>query len=122
VIQYLSSITVDWSGGTRIGDSIKDFNYSWARRVRCQGSIVMIISDGWDRGNLDLLEKEIRRLSRTSHRLIWLNPLAGSTDYQPVVKGIQTIMPHGQSQQSGVPRKDLSKFAIKPLRTGLTEI
>jgi uncharacterized protein with von Willebrand factor type A (vWA) domain len=94
VIQYLSSITVDWSGGTRIGDSIKDFNYCWARRVRCQGSIVMIISDGWDRGNLDLLEKEIRRLSRTSHRLIWLNPLAGSTDYQPVVQGIQTIMPH----------------------------
>ena len=94
VIENLSSTITDWSGGTRIGESIKDFNYHWARRVKCQGSIVMIISDGWDRGNLELLEKEIKRLSRTAHRLIWLNPLAGSEDYQPIVKGIQTVFPH----------------------------
>ena len=54
----------------------------------------MIISDGWDRGNLKMLDKEIGRLSRTSHRLIWLNPLAGSEEFQPLVKGIQTILPH----------------------------
>ena len=94
VIENLSTTFTDWSGGTRIGESIKDFNYHWARRVKCQGSIVMIISDGWDRGNLVLLEKEIKRLSRTAHRLIWLNPLAGSEDYQPIVKGIQTVIPY----------------------------
>lgn len=94
VIQHLSSIMLDWSGGTKIGESIKDFNYRWARRVKCQDSIVMIISDGWDRGNLNLLKQEISRLSRTSHRLIWLNPLAGSKEYKPAVKGIQAILPH----------------------------
>ncbi len=94
VIDHLSSVIMDWSGGTRIGESVKDFNYYWARRVRCQGSIVMIISDGWDRGKSDLLGREMSRLGRTAHRLIWLNPLAGSENYQPLVKGIQAVTPH----------------------------
>jgi uncharacterized protein with von Willebrand factor type A (vWA) domain len=94
VLGDLSSTIKDWSGGTRIGDSIKEFNYHWSRRVGCQGSIVMVISDGWDRGNYELLDREIGRLSRTAHSLIWLNPLAESRDYQPLVKGIQTILPY----------------------------
>jgi len=94
VIDHLSSVIMDWSGGTRIGESVKDFNYYWARRVRCQGSIVTIISDGWDRGKSDLLGREMSRLGRTAHRLIWLNPLAGSENYQPLVKGIQAVTPH----------------------------
>lgn len=94
VIEHLSSLRLDWSGGTRIGESLKDFNYHWARRVRCPGSIVIIISDGWDRGDYLLLKKEISRLSRTAHRLMWLNPAAGSDNYQPLVKGIQTVLPY----------------------------
>jgi hypothetical protein len=94
VIEDLSSLIMDWSGGTRIGESIKEFNYQWSRRVRCQRSIVMIISDGWDRGNYDLLNREVSRLSRTAHRLMWINPLAGSQDYQPLVKGMQTVLPY----------------------------
>ena len=54
----------------------------------------MIISDGWDRGNYDLLNREVSRLSRTAHRLMWINPLAGSQDYQPLVKGMQTVLPY----------------------------
>ncbi|MCJ7694687.1 MAG: VWA domain-containing protein [Anaerolineaceae bacterium] len=94
VFENLSTLIMDWSGGTRIGESIKDFNYLWSRRVASQGSIVMIISDGWDRGNYGLLDQEVSRLSRTAHRLIWLNPLAGSPEYQPLVQGIQTVLPY----------------------------
>jgi hypothetical protein len=94
VIDHLSSVIMDWSGGTRISESVKDFNYYWARRVRCQGSIVTIISDGWDRGKSDLLGREMSRLGRTAHRLIWLNPLAGSENYQPLVKGINSVAPY----------------------------
>jgi uncharacterized protein with von Willebrand factor type A (vWA) domain len=94
VIEDLSSLTMDWSGGTRIGESLKTFNYHWARRVKCPGSIVIIISDGWDRGNYELLEREISRLSRTAHRIMWLNPIAGSEDYRPLVKGMRTVLPY----------------------------
>jgi uncharacterized protein with von Willebrand factor type A (vWA) domain len=94
ILDDLSSFALDWSGGTRIGESLKDFNFHWARRVRCPGSIVIIISDGWDRGDHVLLEREIGRLSRTAYRLMWLNPLAGSEVYQPLVKGIQTVLPY----------------------------
>lgn len=89
-----SDLVLDWSGGTRIGESLKTFNYVWSRRVVGRGAVALIISDGWDRGDQELLGTEIRRLHRSVHRLIWLNPLAGSPSYQPLVRGIQTILPH----------------------------
>jgi hypothetical protein len=84
----------DWAGGTRIGDAIKSFNYQWARRVLGQGAVVLIISDGWDRGEIEVLGREMERLHRSCHRLIWLNPLLGDADYQPLVRGIQAALPH----------------------------
>lgn len=89
-----SRVVNDWAGGTRIGESIRTFNYRWARRVLNQGAIVLIISDGWDRGDVEVLEKEMDRLHRSCHRLIWLNPLLGDVDYQPLVRGIQAALPH----------------------------
>ncbi|MGD8398075.1 MAG: VWA domain-containing protein, partial [Anaerolineae bacterium] len=83
----------DWSGGTRIGEALKTFNFRWARRVLGRGAVVLVISDGWDRGDLHLLAREIHRLQRSSYRLIWLNPLLGSDEYQPVQRGIATVMP-----------------------------
>jgi uncharacterized protein with von Willebrand factor type A (vWA) domain len=84
----------DWAGGTRIGEAIKTFNYEWGRRVLGQGAVVLIISDGWDRGDIDLLAREMDRLQRSCHRLIWLNPLLGAADYEPLVRGIQAALPH----------------------------
>ncbi len=84
----------DWAGGTRIGEAIKDFNYLWARRVLRSGAIVLVISDGWDRGDIALLEREMARLSRSCYRLIWLNPLLGYPDYQPLTRGIRAALPH----------------------------
>jgi uncharacterized protein with von Willebrand factor type A (vWA) domain len=83
----------DWSGGTRIGEALRTFNFDWARRVLGRGAVVLVISDGWDRGDLHLLAQEIHRLQRSAYRLIWLNPLLGSDDYQPVQRGMATVMP-----------------------------
>jgi uncharacterized protein with von Willebrand factor type A (vWA) domain len=84
----------DWAGGTRIGEAIKTFNYEWGRRVLGQGAIVLIMSDGWDRGDIDLLGREMARLHRSCHRLIWLNPLLGAPGYEPLVRGMQAALPH----------------------------
>ncbi len=89
-----SSVVEDWAGGTRIGEVLRTFNYDWARRVLGQGAIVMIISDGWDRGDPELLAKEMDRLRRSCHRLIWLNPLLGSPRYEPLTRGIQAALPY----------------------------
>jgi uncharacterized protein len=86
--------TVDaWSGGTRIGDAIKSFNVDWARRVLTRGPVVLLISDGWDLGDPELLAREIARLQRSAHRLIWLNPLLGSPGYEPLTRGMQAALP-----------------------------
>ena len=83
----------DWSGGTRIGEALRAFNQDWARRVLGHGAIVVVISDGWDRGDPNLLAAEMERLQRSSYRLLWLNPLLGSTNYRPLTQGIQAALP-----------------------------
>jgi uncharacterized protein with von Willebrand factor type A (vWA) domain len=92
-IEGAGSEVVDWSGGTRIGDSLKTFNRQWGRRVLGRGAIVMIISDGWDRGDVSLLKQEMRSLNRRCYRLIWLNPLLGTQGYQPLVAGMAAALP-----------------------------
>jgi uncharacterized protein len=84
----------DWSGGTRIGEAIKAFNYQWARRVLRSGATVVVISDGWDRGDPELLGREMARLQRSCRRLIWLNPLLGAPGYQPLTQGMRAAMPY----------------------------
>ena len=84
----------DWSGGTRIGDAIHFFNHKWAKRVLGRGAVVLVISDGWDRGDSSVLEVEMDRLQHSCHRLIWLNPLLGSPDYRPLTIGMKTALPY----------------------------
>lgn len=93
-VRRTSQAVLDWSGGTRIGESLRTFNYQWARRVLGRGAVLLMISDGWDRGDTTLLDKELARLRRSVSRLIWLNPLLGSPDYQPLVRGIQVALPY----------------------------
>ena len=83
----------DWAGGTRIGEALKTFNYRWARRTLGWGAVVMIISDGWDRGDPELLTSEVARLQRSCYRLIWLNPLLGTQGYEPLTRGIMAALP-----------------------------
>jgi uncharacterized protein with von Willebrand factor type A (vWA) domain len=84
----------DWSGGTRIGEALRVFNFRWARRVLGRGAVVLLISDGWDRGEPELLRAEAARLQQSCHRLIWLNPLKGSPDYEPLTRGMQAALPY----------------------------
>ena len=84
----------DWSGGTRIGRALRTFNIEWARRALGRGAVVLLVSDGWDRGEPELLQQEMARLQRSCHRLIWLNPLLGSEDYEPLTRGMQAALPH----------------------------
>jgi uncharacterized protein with von Willebrand factor type A (vWA) domain len=85
---------VDWSGGTRIGASLQHFNQQWGRRVLRRGAVVLIISDGWERGEVSVLRREMRALQLRCHRLIWLNPLLGKSSYQPLVEGMQAALPY----------------------------
>jgi hypothetical protein len=84
---------VDWAGGTRIGESLATFNRRWSRRVLGRGVVVLIISDGWERGDTALLSRAMQSLSRRCYRLIWLNPLLGKRSYQPKVDGMAVALP-----------------------------
>jgi uncharacterized protein with von Willebrand factor type A (vWA) domain len=93
-LKNVGQLVNDWAGGTRIGESLKVFNFEWGRRVLGRGAVVLVISDGWDRGDAELLKREMARLKRNCHRLIWLNPLLGSADYEPLTRGIQAALPY----------------------------
>jgi uncharacterized protein with von Willebrand factor type A (vWA) domain len=93
-LSEVSQAVADWSGGTRIGEALRTFNFVWGRRVLGRGALVLVISDGWDCGDVNLLGQEVARLQRTSHRMIWLNPLLGSPQYEPLTRGIQSALPY----------------------------
>jgi uncharacterized protein len=93
-LKNVGELVNDWAGGTRIGESLRYFNFEWGRRVLGRGAVVVIISDGWDRGDTDLLKREMARLKRSCHSVIWLNPLLGSPRYEPLTRGIQAALPH----------------------------
>ncbi len=79
--------------GTRIGEALRQFEQRWARRTLHGGPVVLLISDGWDRGDPAVLRDQIGRLQRSCHRLIWLNPLVGTVDYAPLTRGLQAALP-----------------------------
>jgi uncharacterized protein with von Willebrand factor type A (vWA) domain len=82
-----------WSGGTRIGDALRLFRQRWSRVVLHRGPVVLLISDGWDRGDPMVLRDQMARLQRSCHRLIWLNPLIGTADYAPLTRGLVAALP-----------------------------
>ena len=84
----------DWSGGTRIGDSLREFNKRWSRRVLGQGATVLLITDGLERDDVDLLAREAERLSKSCRRLIWLNPLLRFDGFEPKAQGVRALLPH----------------------------
>jgi uncharacterized protein len=85
---------IDWSGGTRIGHCLHEFNHDWSRRVLTQGAMLLLISDGLDRDEATGLEIEMERLHKSCRRLIWLNPLLRFEGFQPKSVGIRAILPH----------------------------
>lgn len=93
VVPKLPGEVPDFAGGTRIGEALGQFNVTWSRRVMGHAPVVLLISDGWDRGDPARLSLEMARLQRSCHRLIWLNPLLGSPRYRPLTRGMQAALP-----------------------------
>jgi uncharacterized protein len=91
-LERAAATVQDWSGGTRIGEALATLNREHGRRIG-RGAVVVLLSDGWDRGDPDQLEREIGRLARCSHRLIWLNPLKAHPDYEPLTRGMRASLP-----------------------------
>jgi uncharacterized protein len=91
-LPLLARAVGDAGGGTRIGESLRAFNVHWARRALRHGPVVLIVSDGWDRGDPALLRRELLRLRRGCHRLVWLNPLLGTASYEPLTRGMQAAL------------------------------
>jgi uncharacterized protein with von Willebrand factor type A (vWA) domain len=89
----VSHAVSDWSGGTRIGAALKTFRQHWSRRVLHGGPIVLLVSDGWDRGDPHELADQVAWLQRSCRRLIWLNPLIGTVGYAPLTRGLQAALP-----------------------------
>ena len=84
---------VDWSGGTRLGEAIGVFNDHWGVRGMARGSIVVILSDGWDRGEPAVMSEQMERLHRSAHRVVWVNPLKASPGYEPLARGMAAALP-----------------------------
>tara|TARA_Y100000588_G_scaffold64529_1_gene64291 strand:- start:51 stop:1262 length:1212 start_codon:yes stop_codon:yes gene_type:complete len=93
-LDRVAKAAIDWSGGTRIGSSLEDFNRFWSRRVLGQGAVVLLITDGLDRGDVGGLGSEIERLHKSCRRLIWLNPLLRFEGFRPEARGVKAILPH----------------------------
>jgi uncharacterized protein with von Willebrand factor type A (vWA) domain len=93
-VRAVSRTVPDWAGGTRIGASLEEFQRHWGRRTLTRGPVVLLVSDGWDRGEPDRLAAATARLQRSCHRLVWLNPLIGTPGYAPLTRGLQAALPH----------------------------
>jgi uncharacterized protein with von Willebrand factor type A (vWA) domain len=85
---------VDWSGGTRLGDGLRRFNEQWGVRGMARGAVVVILSDGWDRGDPAELAEAMQRLARVAHRIVWVNPLKVTPGYAPLARGMAAALPY----------------------------
>ncbi len=93
-LEEASERVVDWSGGTRIGASLKAFNDLWGRRALSRGAVVVVVSDGWERDDTQTVGREMARLARCAYAVVWVNPLKGHPDYEPLAGGMRAALPH----------------------------
>ena len=93
-LQRAADSVEDWSGGTRLGEGLRQFNDDWGARGMARGAVIVILSDGWDRGEPERLASEMARLSRVAHRIVWVNPLKASDGYAPLAQGMAAALPY----------------------------
>ncbi len=93
-LQAASRVVSDWAGGTRIGANLKTLNDGWGRLGVTRGAVIVIVSDGWERGDIPGLDHEMRRLRGSAHTIVWVNPLAGEPGYEPLAQGMSAALPY----------------------------
>ena len=93
-LQRAADSVEDWSGGTRLGEGLQQFNDEWGTRGMARGAVIVILSDGWDRGEPERLASEMARLSRVAYRIVWVNPLKASDGYAPLARGMAAALPY----------------------------
>ncbi len=101
----------DWSGGTRLGEGLRAFNDGWGVRGVARGATVVMLSDGWDRGDPTVLGEQVRRLQRVAHRLIWVNPLMATPGFAPLARGMAAALPHLDALVEGHSLRSLESLA-----------
>jgi uncharacterized protein with von Willebrand factor type A (vWA) domain len=106
-----ADVVDDWAGGTRLGDSLRAFNDGWGVRGMARGADVVIVSDGWDRGDPDLVGREMSRLRLVAHRVVWVNPLKASPGYAPLAGGMAAALPHVDEFLDGHSLRALDELA-----------
>jgi len=109
-LERAATAVQDWSGGTRIGAALAELNREHGRRIG-RGAVVVVLSDGWDRGEPELLAAEMARLHRCAHRVVWLNPLAADPRYEPLTRGMRAALPHVDRLLPGNSLRSLEELA-----------
>jgi len=110
-IRRATEAAPDWSSGTRIGDALKTFNDRYGRRGMARGSVIVILSDGWERGDPELVGREMQRLSRLAYRIVWVNPRIAAQGFSPQAGGLVAALPHCDALVSGHTLKSLEEVA-----------
>ncbi len=110
-LRAAAQAVADWSGGTRLGATLKEFNELWGLRGMARGAIVVLLSDGWDRGEPEVLAEQMERLHRVSYRQVWVNPLKHTPGYAPLARGMAAALPHTDDFIEGHSFESLERLA-----------
>ena len=110
-LRQAAETVVDWEGGTRIGESLREYLRTWAWRGGCRGAVVVICSDGLERGDPDVLAAAMARLARLAYRIVWVNPLKAGPAYEPATRGMRAALPHIDLLVSGHNLASLGELA-----------
>jgi uncharacterized protein with von Willebrand factor type A (vWA) domain len=106
-----TAAVVDWGSGTRIGASLKTFNDTWGKRALSRGAVVVIVSDGWEREDPELVGREMAKLERAAYAVVWVNPLKGNPEYQPLAGGMRAALPYVDRFLAGHNLRSLEELA-----------
>jgi uncharacterized protein with von Willebrand factor type A (vWA) domain len=110
-LRAAAGAVADWSGGTRLGDGLRRFNDRWGTRGMARGATVVILSDGWDRGDPEVLAEQVQRLQRVAHKLVWVNPLKAAPGFAPVARGMAAALPYVDELVEGHSLRSLDALA-----------
>ena len=111
-ISATSNAVQDWSGGTKLGETLRVFNNEWGQRGVARGATVVILSDGWDRGDSSVMSEQMHRLQKVAHQVIWVNPLKASPGYAPLAQGMAAALPYVDRFVEGHSLNSLANLAI----------